>query len=178
MVQEIDFEQASIYVGTYAKYNNGSIFGKWLNLSDYTTIEEFYQACAELHKDEEEPEYMFQDWEYIPRSLISECGLSDKIFEIRDALQDLDDTEKEPFFIWCDNDHYDLSKTDVECLIATFRDDYIGKYDCDEAFAMELVEERSDLSEFARQYFDYEAYARDLFCGDYWSNDGYVFHNS
>ena len=27
---------ASVYVGTYAKYNNGSLSGAWLNLSDYS----------------------------------------------------------------------------------------------------------------------------------------------
>lgn len=178
MAKEINFEKASIYVGTYAKYNDGSIFGKWLNLSDYSNIQEFYQACAKLHKDEVDPEYMFQDYEYIPESLISESWLSEKIFEVRDALQDLNESEKEPFFIWCNNDHYDLSKADVECLIASFRDDYIGKYENDEAFAMEDIEERHDLSDFAKQYFDYEAYARDLFCGSYWSDDGYVFRNS
>ena len=27
--------EASVYVGTYGKYNNGSLFGAWLDLSDY-----------------------------------------------------------------------------------------------------------------------------------------------
>ena len=31
------------------------------------------------------------------------------------------------------------------------------------------------IPEFAKQYFDYEAYARDLFSGDYWSDSGHVF---
>ena len=55
--------EARIYVGTYAKYNEGSIFGKWMDLSDYSGSEEFYDACRELHSDEEDPEMMFQDWE-------------------------------------------------------------------------------------------------------------------
>jgi len=41
-----------IYVGTYAKYNSGSIAGKWLDLEDYSDKEAFLEACAELHKDE------------------------------------------------------------------------------------------------------------------------------
>ena len=45
--------EASVYVGTYGKYNNGSLFGAWLDLSDYADKEEFYEACRELHKDEE-----------------------------------------------------------------------------------------------------------------------------
>ena len=46
--------EAKVYVGTYAKYNNGSLSGAWLDLSDYSDKEEFYEACRELHKDEED----------------------------------------------------------------------------------------------------------------------------
>ena len=49
-----------------ASYNNGSLFGAWLDLSDYSDKEDFYEACRELHKDEEDAEYMFQDWENVP----------------------------------------------------------------------------------------------------------------
>ena len=69
--------EASVYVGTYGKYNNGSLFGAWLDLSDYADKEEFYEACRELHKDEEDAEFMFQDWENVPEGLIGEspCGM-------------------------------------------------------------------------------------------------------
>ena len=52
--------EAKVYVGTYAKYNNGSLSGAWLDLSDYSDKEEFYEACRELHKDEEDAEYIPQ----------------------------------------------------------------------------------------------------------------------
>ena len=39
--------EARVYVGTYGKYNNGSLFGAWLDLSDYADKEEFYEACRE-----------------------------------------------------------------------------------------------------------------------------------
>ena len=42
----------TVYVGTYNKYNNGSLFGKWLDLSDYPDKDEFLEACRELHEDE------------------------------------------------------------------------------------------------------------------------------
>ncbi len=69
-----NISEARIYVGTYAKYNEGSIFGKWLDLSDYSDKDEFYETCRELHKDEEDPELMFQDWEYILRSYRGKAG--------------------------------------------------------------------------------------------------------
>jgi hypothetical protein len=43
-------DTASIYVGTYKKYNERSLFGKWLNLSDYSDYEELLEAIRELHQ--------------------------------------------------------------------------------------------------------------------------------
>ena len=77
--------EASVYVGTYGKYNNGSLFGAWLDLSDYADKEEFYEACRELHKDEEDAEFMFQDWENVPEGLIGESWISENFFTLRDA---------------------------------------------------------------------------------------------
>ena len=88
---------ASVYVGTYGKYNNGSLSGAWLDLSDYSDKEEFYEACRELHKDEEDAEYMFQDWENVPESLIGESWISENFFALRDAVEDLSDTEQEAY---------------------------------------------------------------------------------
>ncbi len=33
-----------VYVGTWKKYNNGSIYGKWLTLNNYSTYDEFLGA--------------------------------------------------------------------------------------------------------------------------------------
>ena len=78
--------EARVYVGTYGKYNNGSLFGAWLNLSDYSDKEDLYEACRELHKDEEDAEYMFQDWENVPENLIGESWISENFFTLRDAV--------------------------------------------------------------------------------------------
>ncbi|CAM2854218.1 antirestriction protein ArdA [Chryseobacterium flavum] len=177
MTHQINISEASVYVGTYHKYNEGSIFGKWLNLSDYTDKEEFYTACKELHNDEEDPEFMFQDYENIPEGLISEYGMSNNIFQVIEAFGNMDENQKEPFLIWCNNGHHSLSDEDIDDLISAFESDYIGEYNTEEDFAYEQVEEMN-LPDFAKRYFDYEAYARDLFLGDYWSDSGYVFYNS
>lgn len=52
-----------LYCGTYKKYNEGSLFGAWMDLDDYEDAEEFTKACLEIHKDEKDPELMFQDYE-------------------------------------------------------------------------------------------------------------------
>ena len=58
--------RASVYVGTYKKYNEGSLAGAWLELADYKSKDEFMEACKELHSDEDEPEFMYQDYNNIP----------------------------------------------------------------------------------------------------------------
>ncbi len=97
-MEAVTLSEARVYVGTYNKYNNGSLFGKWLDLSDYSDKDEFLEACADLHKDEQDPEYMFQDYENIPETLFSESSLSEKFFELRDATENMDETVQEAFF--------------------------------------------------------------------------------
>ena len=79
-------ENFQIYVGTYKKYREGSIFGEWLQLSNYSDYDELLKAMKELHKDEADPEFMIQDFEcnsfFVNQNLISECFLSESIFEI------------------------------------------------------------------------------------------------
>lgn len=73
----IDLANASVYVGTYRKYNEGSLFGAWLNISDYFDKDDFMAACFALHADEPEAELMFQGWENIPAGLIDESWISE-----------------------------------------------------------------------------------------------------
>lgn len=172
-----------IYVGTFRKYNEGSINGAWLDLTDYSSKEEFYEACAELHKDEEDPEFMFQDWENIPDSLIGESWLSENYFEYAEVMNGLDENDQEAFNIWLDNFSYDIAKDDVNDLLERFRYDYQGYYsgfNPQQDFADQLADEfiPSDAPEFLKTYFDYEKFARDLFMGDYWETDGHIFRNS
>ena len=89
-------ETMSIYVGTYHKYNCGSIAGKWLDLSDYDSKDEFYEACKELHSDESDPEFMFQDYENIPESWVNESWISEKVWD----FLELEDYIKEQVLIY------------------------------------------------------------------------------
>ena len=118
---------------------------------------------------------MFQDYENIPETLISESWISENFFTLRDAVEDLNDTEQEAFFVWCNYKSRDLDEEDADDLVRDFQDEYQGQYDDEEDFAYEMVEECYDLPEFAKTYFDYEKFARDLFMCDYWFDDGFVF---
>lgn len=146
-----------IYVGTYAKYNAGSIKGAWLNLEDYASKEAFLEACADLHKDEADPEFMFQDFEGFPRSLYSESSVSDALW---DWLA-LDEDDRELLAVYQDN-------VDGDADIEKARENYAGKYDSEKDWAENFLEDSGMLQEIPenlRYYFDYEAYARDARMG-------------
>lgn len=86
-----------LYVGTYAKYNSGSLQGAWMSLEGHDK-ESFYAACAELHKDEADPEFMFQDFEGFPREFYGESGCA---AELWDWLA-LDERDRELLAQYCD----------------------------------------------------------------------------
>lgn len=172
----MNLQGAKIYVGTRAKYNNGSLDGKWVDLSDFNYLEDFLYECAEIHEDEEDPEFMFQDWENIPEQLVSESSLSEDFFYLRDEILDLDKDKEEAFWIWLDNTRSTVDFGDPHKLVSNFNDSYIGKYDSEEEFAESLLDDY-DLPEFARMYFDVEKFANDLFISDYWYKDGFVYSN-
>ena len=74
-------DKPRIYVGTYGKYNSGSIAGAWLNLEDYANRADFLAACKELHKNEYDPEIMFQDYEGFPYVWYSESDIPAELWE-------------------------------------------------------------------------------------------------
>ena len=57
-----------IYVGTYAKYNNGSLRGAWFTLSDFADRDDFIEAATAFHNDESDPEIMYQDFSGFPEA--------------------------------------------------------------------------------------------------------------
>lgn len=126
----MNLANASVYVGTYGKYNNGSLDGKWMKLSDYSDKEEFLDACYELHSDEND-ELMFQDYENIPKEYIGESWISEKIWKLLEMLNELDDDEKELFCEWLE------SYGDENSTVEDFRDAYLGTYRDIEEFVRE-----------------------------------------
>ena len=94
---------AAVYVGTYRKYNEGSIEGKWLHLADYTTKRKFIAACRELHSDEHDPEFMYQDVAAIPESMYSESHISDEVWHIINSLKKFAPDRGDEFAQWCDD---------------------------------------------------------------------------
>lgn len=162
----------SIYVGTYGKYNSGSLAGAWLNVNDYESEADFYAACRELHSDEAEPEFMFQDFENMPDNMAGECWINSELWEMAADLAALSDTEAEAYEAFCS-----LCSSGDDLSVDRFRDCYMGEWESEEDFATQYADDCclfGDCPDFVRRYFDYSAFARDLFF-DFDFVDGFVF---
>jgi antirestriction protein len=162
-----------IYVGTYKKYNNGSLAGAWFDLEEYSDKETFYEALAEFHDDEVDPEFMFQDFQGFPRGMVGESFIKEDAW----LWLDLDDEEKEMYgaFMWLG-----LGCDDFETDIESCKEQYAGREGSELDFTYQIVEDTGMLANMPKElvyYFDYEAYCRDLFISGYVRDDdtGYVF---
>lgn len=158
----------ALYVSTYAKYNAGDLTGAWVNLQACEDKEKFLKICRTLHSDEQYPELMFQDFSGFPRELYSECGGLDELYEYIEILKNVDDPEALAAFL----EYFDFDD------LCEFEDRFKGAYDSKVDYAYECVENDNILDKMGKlaPYFDYEAYARDLFFNDYVFKSGYVFY--
>jgi antirestriction protein len=169
--------EPALYAGTYAKYNDGSIEGKWLKLRDYTDAEEFLTACCDLHRDEDDPEFMFQDFEGFPRELYGESASLEDLRKLYDWVR-LDDDDRQLLAEYVDATGYGLDGVDMEGVgdklyCALDLSDFLsveaamGWYVIDEG----LVQVPQDL----QGYIDTEALGRDWLMDFSVSSNGYVF---
>lgn len=147
----------AIYVSTYARYTSGNLEGEWVDLDDYPTKDEFYDHIKELHAQEYDPEFMFQDTEGVPTDLVDESHIDDRLWE----WLELDDRERRICQVGWEDWNGDASVE--QCL-----DAYRGEYRNEAEWAEEFMEDTGMLSEMPdnlRNYIDFESYARDCELG-------------
>lgn len=153
-----------IYVGTYAKYNSGSLKGEWLDLEDYSDRSAFLDACHEMHSDEADPEIMFQDFENFPRCWYSESSAPPDILWEWLAL---DEYEREAFGLYADH-------IGGDCTIDDFRDAHQGTADSEADFCENLCSELGEIPKDLPNYIviDWEATWNCNLRFDYFSERG------
>jgi len=161
--------QLKVYVSTFGKYNAGILFGQWMNLNDYSSKEEFLAAARDLHYDEENPELFFQESENLPMYVLTETSIDWRYVEV---FNDIDESKIDALNAFVDA--FDGRELD------TFEQRYLGQAESREDYAIQHVEEHgllNDVPENVARYFDYDAYARDLFINNLVFKDGYIFSN-
>ena len=142
-----------VYVGTYAKYNDGSIAGAWLNLEHYSDADKFGDACKALHPDEDDAEFMFQDWEGVPEGMITESSIDSEFW----YWVVLDEDDKKILSVY--REYCDRSGT-LDNAHSCFR----GIYESPKDWAENHISDTGALDGMHKdlqQYFNYESYARD-----------------
>ena len=156
-------DSPALYCGTYGKYNSGNLSGIWVDISTFDDYEDFVNFCLAIHADERDPELMYQDFENMPDSLYHESmgeeGFN-KIAEYCELCDEYGVEAVDDFLEWDSTEDLD-----------NMHDAYVGVYDSREDFAREIVSDCYDIENIMGNlacYFDYEAFARDLFMGDYY----------
>ncbi len=144
---------ASIYVGTYARYNNGSIEGAWLDCEDYSDHAEFIEACKALHADESDPELMFQDYEDFPRDFYNESSIDARLWD----FLGLDAGDQEIVVAWLSENSL-AENGDLQSIV----DSFTGRYASWAAYAEEITTECSKIPEHLQFYVDWEKMGRDM----------------
>lgn len=148
---------ASIYVNTYRKYNEGAPGAKHLDPSDYEDRFDFIEACEELHKDEADPELMFQSHEGIPAAFIAESSVNEELWEfleLDEAAQGLVEAY--------------LESVDSKGTVDDALEACMGTYIDEEDWAANYLEDcgmLAELPKWAAPYINFEAYARDAQMG-------------
>lgn len=166
-----------VYVGTYGKYNSGSIKGQWVNLDDYSDHDEFIEAMRQLHSDEDDPELMYQDveteysWE---EAFYDESGIDPKYWELKDTVAGFD---QEAFSEYLSEV---VDTNDIMYAIEHFEEAYRGQYDSGADFMEQFFEETGGLEncpDNLRSYIDWESMFRDEELSGFITitHSGYVF---
>lgn len=167
----------ALYIGTYGKYAAGSIDGAWVDMTEFDNADEFFDYCKELHSNEENPEFMAQDFENMPKNLYSEAIDNENIEQIIEYAH-LTDEEKEIIKAFDDCRGYngeDIKGILEECYYCSYNseEDFIDNQ-TEEYISAYTTANTRDAVEAMSRYFNREQFARDLrfdFIGCY--NDDY-----
>ena len=154
----------AVFCCTYHKYNEGRpLAGMWLDLSTFSSYDDFMTACRWLHHDEQDPEFMFLDYENFCNAWYSESCMDEDTFERILEYADLDDDEQEAFRAFLD------VTCDKNVSFDDFRERYCGKWESEREFAEHLCDELDmfhNVPESVSRFFNYKAFARELFMSD------------
>lgn len=148
--------ELQLYIANLGKYNEGILKGEW-----FTLPVDFQEVAAQIGLNDEYEEYAIHDYEAPFK--ISEYASLDSLNEIAEKLISLDELEAKAVASVMDNNHMDIN----EALDMLRDGNILFYYDCKDMtdIAYEVVESGGLLDSMPnnlRNYFDYEAFGRDL----------------
>ncbi|MCK8417584.1 antirestriction protein ArdA [Erwinia amylovora] len=158
----------NLIVNTWAKYNRGILCIKTIDPANYETEAAFYADCKEMHADEVSPEFLFQSANGLPSAIVDDFGFN---WALMGELLRHEENGKGQAFI-------SFLKLKGNCSAEYFNESYIGMAKT-QVDALEIITDMDallePLPEGLRGYFDFEAYARDIFLNEYDLFNGFVY---
>lgn len=182
-------DEPRIYVACLASYNSGTLHGRWiddctgadeirdlvdgmLRDSKYPNVEVTCLACdgdgcsecGHTGKVPSAEEWAIHDHEGFPPGLIEESTSFDTVAAIASALEEIDD--REAFESWLGLGVH--NEDDPSSWEEAFREAYAGEWDSKADWAEEYMDSTgglADMPENLRNYFDFDAFARDCEMG-------------
>jgi antirestriction protein len=194
-----------VYIACLACYNEGKLHGEWIDATDADEMQALIAAlqadprlcavCDELPAAHRGPElfcelekpgqkytrgtgcghidndWAIHDYDGLPSDLGENPDLA-KVAELAQAIEE----HGEPFRAYLENLGAEYA------TVESFEESYQGQYDSEKDYAYGHIDSTGilgDSSEFVARYFDYDAFARDLFMDGYsfvrYNGTGYVF---
>ena len=145
----------ALWCGCLASYNQGILYGEWIDLNPIDTTEELQEAIDYILKSS--PIEDAEEWAWFDHDLggihIDEYEDLEEIINIAKGLKEHESAFVAFYNCFC--------STDLE----EFEERYQGEYDSVEDYAQQFLEDTgaiASIPENLRYYFDYEKYANDL----------------
>lgn len=120
-MDHMNLNEAEVIVTTQYLIDISSDSCHDMTLGDFSDMDEFLCSCSERFPDEPAPEYRYVRWENIPDTLITREWLCPNFFEVRDALEQLEEDDTDCFLKWCGRYGYDLRNDNPYLLVAHYR---------------------------------------------------------
>lgn len=151
----------TIYVACLAAYNHGFLHGAWIDATQ--DIDEIYAEINKILKAsplKSAEEFAIHYFEGFGDIQLSEYASIEYVVQVVEFITDRGELGGAL-----------LGNYTIEEAETLLGDHYHGSYKSEVDFAYSIFEEcyASDIPENLKFYFDYEAFARDLFINDYFS---------
>lgn len=150
-----------IYVASLSDYNAGRLIGAWIDANQ--SADEIMDEISAMLATSPEPiaeEWAIHDFDNFGPIRLDEYETIERIADLGAAISE----HGEAFAAWSDS----TGSSDV----AGFMDAYQGEFDSERDYAESMLDDTgmlAELPEWARSYFDIDAWTRDLFMDDYFS---------
>lgn len=165
----VDLDAPAIYVASLSDYNAGILHGCWISCC-FSVDHVWEEVNAMLATSPTARKYRekAEEWAIHTSSGfcnidISESASFEHCCELAEALEEHGET-----FAAYYSYH---GSSEVSTAVSEYEDAFYGVYDSEKDFAEQFCDDTLDIPEWVQPYFDYEAYARDMFLDSWHSVD-------